>query len=389
MLASAGGACLAGRTEGIAISVHDEVIVAGVLNDADYVGRLFGDLEGMKGSDPLGVIPFCVAPYIALFIYEARRKPQNIDPVVFANLSAEAERICANSRHSLKLFEDTKRKIDGLLDHFLKEIWSKHSRYFLGNTWFPPARLIETDLGVYGYGGRVVSTTHSAAFHLGIEAEHLFGNDSGVYIRRIMTEFGQCFGALGADLRSPRARTFVASLSGLELKNSDVRAHRYYGRVFNGRATPGMNGLLSDFRTRMNFVDSIVVAGSDVLDLEYTVFKMRYIALYQVLSSLNALKRDDFHYSRLSPDSVTYIERIVGSPEAGVLLARQVRGFRNTLMHYNLLGDVNADKIDLSAPLFGLVPNYFSGHDYRSLSEIVDRAIKKTSVELNAWAGDS
>ncbi|MEU9286769.1 hypothetical protein AB0D57_19135 [Streptomyces sp. NPDC048275] len=371
------------------MSVHDEVIVAGVLNDADYIGRLFGDLEVMQGSDPSGVIPFCTAPYVALFIYEARRKPQHIDPSAFANLSVEAERICANSRHSLKLFEDTKRKIDGLLDHFLKEIWAKHSRYFLGNTWFPPARLIETDLGIYGYGGRVVSTTHSAAFHLGIEAEHLFGNDGGAYIRRIMSEFGQCFGALGADLRSPGTRTFVASLSGAELNSSDVRAHRYYGRVFNRRATPGMNGLLSDFRTRMNFVDSIVVAGSDVLDLEYTVFKMRYIALYQVLSSLNVLKRDVFHYSRLSPDSMAHVERIVGTPEAEVLLARQVRGFRNTLMHYNLLGDVDTDKVDLSAPLFGLVSNYFPDHDYRSLSEIVDRAIKKTSVELNVWADDS
>lgn len=371
------------------MSLHDDVIVAGVLNDADYAGRLFGDLQAMQGSDPSGVIPFCVAPYVALFIHEARRKPQNIDPSVFAGMSAEAELICANSRHSLKLFEDTKRKIDGLLDHFLKEIWAKHSRRFLGNTWFPPARLIEVDLGVYRYGGRVVSTTHSAAFHLGIEAEHLFGNDGGPYIRRIMSEFGQCFGALGADLRSPGARTFVASLSGAELESSDVRAHRYYGRVFNKRSTPGMNGLLSDFHARMNFVDSIVAAGSDVLDLEYTVFKMRYIALYQVLSSLNVLKRDSFHYSRLSSDSREYVERIVGSPEAEVLLARQVRGFRNTLMHYNLLGDVDIDKIDLDAPLFGLVSNYFPDYDYRSLSEIVDRALKTTSVELNAWAGDS
>lgn len=104
------------------------MIVAGVLSDADYVGRLFGDLEGMQGSDPLSVIRFCIAPYVALFIYEPRRKPQNIDPSAFANLSAEAERICVNSRHSLKLFEDTKRKIDGLLDHFLKEISAVSAR---------------------------------------------------------------------------------------------------------------------------------------------------------------------------------------------------------------------------------------------------------------------
>ncbi|MFF8649821.1 hypothetical protein ACF06D_16550 [Streptomyces griseoluteus] len=374
------------------MTVQDAVIAAGVLNDANYVGRLFGDLVAMQSSDARGIIPFCTAPYVALFIHEARRKPQVVDPAIFANLSAEAVQICATSRHSLKLFEDSKLKVDGrnpidvFLERFLREIWGRHSRYFLGNTWFPPARVLETDLGLFRYNGRVVSTTHSAAFHLGVEAEHLFGNSAGVYIRHVMSEFGQCFSALGADLRQDGDRTFAARISSAELEDSDVRARRYYGRVFNGRSTPGMNGVLSDFRARVNFVNSMLVVGCDVLDLEYTVFKMRYIALYQVLASLGMLKRCDSHSHSLSPDSIAHIERIVDNSEAKFLMAREVRGFRNTLVHYNLLGNVDLAKIDLDVPLFGLVAHYFPGHDYRSLSELIDRVIRKTANELNAWA---
>ncbi|MYS21217.1 MULTISPECIES: hypothetical protein [unclassified Streptomyces] len=56
--------------------------------------------------------------------------------------------------------------------------------------------------------------------------------------------------------------------------------------MFNGKEIADLNGVLTGFQAMMNFVDSVITAGSDVLKLEYTVFKIRYLALYTVLASL-------------------------------------------------------------------------------------------------------
>lgn len=59
--------------------------------------------------------------------------------------------------------------------------------------------------------------------------------------------------------------------------------------------------------------------------------------------------------------------------------------FRNTLMHYP---DPRVDliRVDLSRPLFGLVPVYFSSYDEATFAAAVDNFISKTSAATDEWA---
>ncbi|MFJ8848093.1 hypothetical protein ACIRFF_34930 [Streptomyces cyaneofuscatus] len=365
------------------MSVNDDIIKAGVASDANYIGRLLRDSQNVDPS-VVSVMSLCMAPYFSWIIHEAKSKPQAIDPSAFDGFSADAAEVSARARHSLKLFEDNRRGIEGQLEFFENDILAKHSARFLGNTWLPFARRWENDLGLFTYGGTLVTTSHAAAFHLGIKPENLFRDDDGVYVRGTMEQVGRCFYGLGARLDAPGDDTFMRHLSGNLVKRTDVRASDYYPRAFNGNATEAINGVLTDFQVMMNFIDKLITAAADVLNLEYTVFKIRYITMYAVLQSL-ALLKDDTDYP-LSPASTAVIETILAAPAGRVVTDRSARHFRNTLMHYNLLPSADTARVDLGQPLFGLVPQYFPAYDFEGLSGLVDTCIQETASALNEWA---
>src|ERR1044072_9360161 len=113
------------------MNVGDQVIKQGVRNDALFVGRLFRDLMLHEGGELSAALSFCEIPYLSLFLHEARAKAGVIEPGALLEFSQDAEEVCARARHSLKLFEDTKRGVRGQLEYFQDEILAPHSTRFL------------------------------------------------------------------------------------------------------------------------------------------------------------------------------------------------------------------------------------------------------------------
>jgi hypothetical protein len=370
------------------MSINETAIQRGIAADAAYVGNLVRDLSNPKHASFMGTISLCMAPYLSLFVHESYRKLESSDPALASSLSSHVKAIVARSRHSLKLFEDTHRGIDGQIAFFRDEILPAHAQYFLGNTWFPPARFLETDLGLFSYDGRLVTTSHAATFHMGIEPQEILGL-TGPEMQSVYAEYGQYFSLLGARL-DVNGRTFVSYLDPRRFSRpgpqSDVRADKYYRRVFDGPNSLELNALLTVFRCMLNFVGPVIIADGDKNAENYTVFKIRYLTLYQVLSSLHVLKTER-QQRQLGGRSTGFIERIVDTSEAQLIMEPSAKPFRNTLMHYNLHSQVNAASIDISQPLFGLVPIYFSSYNADAFSELVDRCISETASVMEEWAG--
>ena len=134
-----------------------------------------------------------------------------------------------------------------------------------------------------------------------------------------------------------------------------------------------------------NFVGSVITAGMDNDAIEYTVFKIRFLTLYQILGSLRVLRAEQ--HQGLNSRSVARIEQITGTAEAQAIMAPAAKPFRNTLMHYNLDSRVDQSQVDASKPLFGLVPIYFPTYDVATFSRLVDRCIVATAEATDAWAG--
>ncbi|UXY21935.1 hypothetical protein N8I84_26960 [Streptomyces cynarae] len=363
---------------------HTSAIWSGIASDADYFGRYTRDLLSSSDEFLGSVLAFCMTPYLSLAMHESLQKLHKIDPGITAAFNKDTLAISARSRHSLKPFEDTKRGIEGQISYFREEVLPAHSARFLGNTWLPWARFLETDLGLYSYGGRLITTTHSATYHLGFEPTRLLEEGAGPHIRSVFEEYGAFFGSIGASLEEGSADTFVASLSGSSLHDEDVRASKYYRRVFNGSETPELNAMLTTFRALLNFAELVLTDGVQREHVEYTTLKIAYLSLYQVLRSVHILLNDPSY--PLTASSTESAASIVGSDSAQELLNPNARPFRNMLMHYNLPPKIDVGKVNFSKPFFGMIPAHFPGYGIGDFVELVRQCCSMTAGLLDQWA---
>jgi hypothetical protein len=366
------------------MTVTETVIAKGIEGDAAYVGRFFSDATNPKFASFVGTVSLCMVPYVSLFVHESYRKLRTSDPTLASLLSSDVEAIVARSRHSLKLFEDTHRGVAGQLAYFRDELLPAHTRRFLGNTWLPLARPMEKDLGLFSYAGKLIATTHGTNFHMGIEPHALLAQ-TGEETRAIYEAYGRYFAQLGSQLDA-EGKTFMSYLDPRRFNRwpKDVRAAKYYRRMFDGPGSADLNALLTVFQGMMNFVGSVITAGMDPDAVEYTVFKIRFLTLYQILGSLRVLHDEQRH--GLTSRSVACIEQITGTAESQAIMAPAGRPFRNTLMHYNLDSRLDRARVGADLPLFGLVPIYFPGHDATTFGLLVDRCIAATVEAMDAWA---
>lgn len=288
----------------------------------------------------------------------------------------------ARSRHSLKLFEDTKRGVDGQLAYFRDVLMPAHRGRFLGNVRFKVFRFLETDLGLCRYNGRLISTTHAANFHMGQDPQAIF-TMSGADIQVIYQEYGHFAATLGGRRGIP-GQTFVSHLDAGKFDShvEDVRSERYYPKVFDGPSNPDLNALLTVFQTMLNFAYIASTGGPGATD--YSAFKIRFLTLHQVLGSLRILRDDRLR--TLTSRSIQFINKLVGSPEALLILAPAAKPFRNTLMHYNLNHKVDKSRVNIGAPLFGLVPIYFPAHDAGTFAAAIDECIAEAATTMDEWA---
>ncbi|WP_332758091.1 hypothetical protein [Streptomyces sp. MT206] len=366
----------------------DVVIWTGIISDANYFGRFARDMELHGNASLCSAVAFCMAPYLSLSMHESLQKLKQLKPDILAAFKQETLTISARSRHSLKLFEDTKRGIDGQLSYFRNEVFTAHADRFLGNTWLPWARRFETDLGLYSYAGRLITTTHAATFHLGFDPNKLLQQNSGPYIRSIFEEYGTYFGALGASLEDDGEQTFVRSLLTTAMDEPRVvRSKSYYLKVFNGHNTPEINAILTTFQAMLNFAELVVAAGINRQHLDYTEFKIGYLSLYQVLRSVRLLV-DDATYP-LTIRSERIARHILNSPSAQLLIGDGGRRFRNMMMHYNLPSRRDVDKVDFSRTLFGLIPVYFPALEDVAFVELVRECGAFTAAAFDEWAEEN
>ncbi|MEV7592576.1 hypothetical protein AB0O42_20105 [Streptomyces sp. NPDC089922] len=356
---------------------------SGIISDADYVGRYIRDLRSCPNEGLSSALAFCATPYFSLAMYESLQKMQALDSRILAALDPDVVAIATRSRHSLKLFEDTKRGIDGQLSYFRERVIASHSERFLGG--MPSLiRFLGTDLGLGGYAGRIIMTSHSATFHVGFEPDKLLAKDSGSYILEVYRQYGLFFGGLGATLDDQGAETFVTSLDSQGFEPRNVHAIRYYRSVFNGQGTPDLNAMLTTFQAMLNFATLVVSSGVSRRRVDYTALKIGFLSLYQVLRSIQLLL-DDPAYG-LTSRSVDIANRIVGSEFARQVVTPGARGFRNTLMHYNLPPKIDISKIDLEVPFFGMVGASFPQHDVASFVQMLDQCGASTAALFEEWA---
>jgi len=359
------------------VATPDLVELDAIKRDFEFVGRFVGSAQA--GATLLSVVGyFCMFPFLSLFVHESEAKLTPRVPQLSGLMSASAKDVVARSRHSLKLFDDTARGIAGQVAYFRDQIESAHRTRFLRPIPWPWAK----DLGIYIYDGLPVSTTHVVTFVIGLQPRRIVARSAANEVRSIAEEYGRYFAVLGVTL-DLQARSFLSSMDASRLRHEDHRSSRYYRTLFNGTGTPDINALLNVFRVMATFASRLLSLDTSVESWQ-TIFKIRFLTLYHVLSSLSRLRGTRSNY--LTPKSMAYLHSILDTSDARHLMSPAIRPFRNTLMHYGLDNRVPSSSLSLTTPLYGLVPICLPGESHTTLDAKLTRQLDLTTESLNQWA---
>jgi hypothetical protein len=167
-----------------------------------------------------------------------------------------------------------------------------------------------------------------------------------------------------------------------KLTNRDRRAARFYGKSFDTGLPEEVSAALTAFQATLNFLDLIVATDPNAASAE-AVFKIKFITLYHLLSSLTTFQAE--RSASLSLASASCLNSILTHPTTTEIIRPDRKGFRNTLIHYIPFPQV-ASQLSLDLPLCGLVEAYYPGTTCADMSAAVAEHTTRDATQLDAWA---
>ena len=368
------------------LSIEHQVALKLIFGDMVFARRYIDGVIAHVNERQTHVLSFGMMRYLSLYIHEAQKATEVAVPELASMLAVENADIIERSRHTLKLFDDTHNQLGGAIGVTgqFDTIGGAQREYFLDNTWFPPAKVLETDMAMYHYRGRLIATNATMVFHLGLPPE-LFKDDHG---------FGQALGSLskgqasyinsfaqGTDWQGP---SFMGVTDLRAVKNKDIRSSKFYAGLFDPGLSDQARAALVAFQCSMNFLALIVAEDPNPASAE-AVFKLKLVTLHHVLSSLTKFKAA--FGGSLTPTSVTALTAILSHPTTALLTDITKKGLRNTLMHYIPRGGI-VGLLDSGQPLCGLVEAYYPDLDFAGMAKLVDEHTKLVGELIDSWSAN-
>ncbi len=179
-------------------------------------------------------------PYLSLIIYESQKFLVGCDPTLAQSLALQYAGVIEQSRHRIKLFDDTHLGMEGVADYFSDDLMAAHRARFIQSVRLPLAALWKADLGLFTYGSRQIATTHVVHFNLGTSPDMLkrgsesvtkgVGEDIGKYLAVVASALKIQLPQMDWD-----ADSFLGHIESSKLAHKDVRSSKYYRSRFDGR----------------------------------------------------------------------------------------------------------------------------------------------------------
>lgn len=354
--------------------------------DAHFYQNLLIQLNSHKSSR---VLIFSLIPYLSLFVVETYNFLKNTLPLYSTNLSMSHKKMIIASRMKTKFFDDSTKRIDGMFE-LLSWITQFHNKLYIGQhkgILAPLKRVFQADLGIFFYENHIVGSTHTGLINLGLEKEDLpaflEAMDSTIHSlsRSIGVEMGSYIAQLSQwpEFTCDKANTrwFDYKLIDNNLGYKDEKSAKYFSSVFNGSGAEVINLSLLLFLTATNFLNYIfkhLVVGSPV-----TLFKLKFITLHHLSSSLGKLRNYYFPKGLLTERSKNYFQKILDDKD--LELIRRQSSLRNILVHYKI-DKVTDNNLSETANLYGLVEYFMNGATYDDIDKILDSQIARVSLLL-------
>ena len=372
-----------------AFSVSQQIELDSINKDAHFYLTLGKKLHSRASS---GVLFPNLIPYYSLFTIESHRYLQKMYPKFALALSNQFQPIINASRMRTKFFDDNQNRVDGTFELF-DWIADFHHKWHIGahKGWLASIkRTLQDDLGVFFYQGHVISSTHTGIFNLGYSKEELPTTSE-----RISSGIGVLSFSVGESIGKYIAGIidFLEFLPAPEELNCieynleddlfgyiDIKSHKFLNSIFNGSGSEAINLSLLLFLTQINILKYIL--SNLVIGRTYTLFKLKYLVLYHLASSLQKILSYFYQEQIFNNQSLEYLKAIVKDKDLKEIASKS--NFRNILVHYEIR-NVKEGVLNYDTKLYGLIEYFFDGRTYDEIDNITDKQIDRISLILEDW----
>lgn len=340
-------------------------------------------------QESAAILIFGLSPYISLFTVESYSYLQSSFPNYAQEIILKHEQIIRSSRMRMKFLDDTNNRVNGVFG-LLDEISQFYEDWFINShTGYLSSlkRYLQPDMGIFAFDGHIIGSTHTGFFFTGLGQENLTqnGQETEEIIGKLLFSINQEIGAYLASINTypefipVKTNSFVYPIKDDKLGYKDVKSIEFFSSVFNKNSNTSINFSLLLFLSTINFfryiLSRILGQSPDIL------FKLKFITLYHLASSLQKLQ--DYCYTKnlLTEESKEYFKLILKDKELKKIKQKELR---NILVHYKLEKIPNS-LIYSGFNLQNLVEYFFAGSSFDEIDQKINNQITRISDILEQW----
>ncbi len=346
-------------------------------------------VTGLADGEPRTIVSNAILPYLCRCIVESARRLDARAPVVASELGPDRAALIRSSSTQLSLLDDDTRELGTILSQ-IQWITNIHRRWFIDahtGLLAPFKKALQTDLGLFYYQGHLVFSNHVAFYNAGFGQKHIYESspamrDQGPALRSLGHDIGLYLGRLGHLLSSEGVDQHTHLLAGADsvsFTTRDIKSVDYYSpfgaRFAQDNETIG--ACLALFLSYTNFalhvLPRVVSSDSPVL------FKMRLLTAYYVTRSLLRLRFNDRQTVALTESGRQIVDAALEHP--GTRWLREHAALCGALARYRV-ETAFPDKIEMNAPLYGLLEAMLPGYTVESVGAFVEGALFRVSELL-------
>lgn len=324
--------------------------------------------------------------HLSLVAYEVRKFSER-DAKSAATTGPWAHELAlAASRHSTKIFNDTKKSQLELLAEFANGAVRDRTWYLENNRapWLFRALsalgVLVNDTSVLLYGDQILCTSHSIAFHARLDPR----SEHAETVERARELAGYLSGLCDACDKDWSNDDYFRGWRSDLAASKDARYENLYPAMFP--TVPLAEALaLAIFRSDLIALKLMreIVPVSD--PLASATFKFRFAGVWQVIETLNAVVAPGTDLN-LSDPMRDELETLLSSEQMNPMRTKGAGDLRNVLVHYGL-GSIDPDGLDWHDPLLGLPELLLDGMNWLAADQMLDEQIAAFLGVLGAWTG--
>lgn len=292
-------------------------------------------------------------------------------------LPSEFAAVIQRARHATKLLDDHQKSMDDLWRE-LNAWLAVHRAEFFGNS-YRLVRFLESDIGLFRSGGRLMLATLPVQFRLGAEPGMLL--EGLGLIHDLAVEHGaslRMLAAVAGDASLISPRQDYSSLG--PIPGEDRRSAKYLAKRYDSElpVAPKLLALLIEGElTTAHLLLPLTAVGH----LE-AVFRARFVSVFHSLSALQSILTS--HASARSATTVRVLSVLETAPARWMLSDRGARRLRNQCVHYAIRG--KEVRIDWTAPMFGLVPALTDGRGFEEVDDDLKEVAGHLADAVHDWS---